>query len=222
MAPPKYNTPIAALLLSLYAAVALSPAAAYTSFAADNTSIAEPPFSSSPAPAPMLFTSFVAAPYPATADTSIAEPPFSSSAPAPAAASDQMLEEPNIAPMIDEKAVDSRYLTALMSAAAYKVEQFLAEEVEAKLQDPATAGSDKECLSICKEVYESAVESMKSGVESVAAGEFVKANFDVSAFNTDVDTCSDCGSGGFEKFDQWAKGIAGDCLDRIVKYTNRV
>lgn len=215
MALLKSNAPIAVLLLSLYAAVALSPAAAYGPFPASNASIAEPPFSSASAPAP--------APYPAAASPSIAEAPFSA-APAPAPASDEMLftiGAPSMAP-VDEQAMDSRYLTVLMTAAAHKVEQFLAEEVEPKIQEQAEADSGNECLSICKEVYENAVDSMRSGVESVGAGDFVKASFDVGAFNTDVATCKECGAGGFEKLDQWAKGVAGDCLDRIVKYTNQI
>ncbi|KAH6756679.1 hypothetical protein C2S52_022082 [Perilla frutescens var. hirtella] len=120
----------------------------------------------------------------------------------------------------DEQARDSRYLTAHMTAAVKQVELFLEKEVEGKMKDPTTADYDKECLTICKELYESAAESMKRGMESVSAGDFIKANFDVSAFNTDIDTCGDC-TDAFEEFDQWAKGVAGDCLDKIVKHTNR-
>ncbi|KAL8509526.1 hypothetical protein ACS0TY_016658 [Phlomoides rotata] len=120
---------------------------------------------------------------------------------------------------MEEQATDKQYLMAHMTSAANKVELFLSNEVEKKLSDPSTSESDKQCVSVCKEVYESAVDAMKTGIASVSSGDFMKANFDVSAFTTDIDTCDDCFDG-FNDFDGWAKGVGGDCLDKIVKYSN--
>lgn len=166
-----FNTPVAALLLSLTLIAALSPASAYRS--ATKTPAPSPPF----------------------------EGPYSY----------------NVIPM-GEQETDSRYLTAHMNAAVSKVELFLASDVESKLKEAEAGGYDKECMAMCKEMYQSAAESMKRGVESVDSGDFIKAAFDVSAFNTDVDTCNDC-SDAFDGFDRWAKGVAGDCLDKIIRHT---
>lgn len=119
---------------------------------------------------------------------------------------------------MEEQAKDSQYLKAHMTAAVNQVELFLANEVEKRLNDPATNAPAKECLIVCKEVYESAVDAMKTGMESVSERDFFKANMDVSAFTTNIDTCNECFKE-FQKFDDWAKGVGGDCLDKIVKYT---
>ena len=120
---------------------------------------------------------------------------------------------------LEEQSTDKSYLKAHMTSAANKVELFLSNEVDKRLSDPATSESEKQCLLVCKEVYESAVDAMKTGMESISSGDFMKANFDVSAFTTNIDTCDECFDD-FKDFDGWAKGVGGDCLDKIVKYSN--
>ncbi|KAG6412130.1 hypothetical protein SASPL_124799 [Salvia splendens] len=228
--------PITALFLSLCSAAA-AESIAEPPFPASFDSIAEPPFAAfdSPAPAPAydempmmaddlegyedITEPILDQPFFPVSAESIAEPPFpASDSPAPAPA-----KAPESNNIIDKGAMDSRYLTAHMSAAANKVEQFVATEVEGKLKDPATVASARDCLELCKEVYESAADSMKKAVKSVSTGDFIKANFDVSAFGTDIDTCKEeCSIAGFETFEKWAEDVASDCLDRIVQHTNRV
>ncbi|XP_047965292.1 uncharacterized protein LOC125209752 [Salvia hispanica] len=232
--------PIAALFLTLCSAAA-ADSIAEPPFPAFVDSIAEPPFADfgSPAPAPAYdempmtaddlegyedITEPILDPFfPVSAD-SIAEPPFAASdSPAPAPAYDETAEAPESNNIINKGAMDSHYLTAHMSAAANKVEQFVATEVEGKLKDPATVASARDCLELCKEVYESAADSMKKAVKSISTGDFIKANFDVSAFSTDIDTCKEeCSIAEFETFDKWAQDVAGDCLDRILQHANRV
>ncbi|KAL2537452.1 UBX domain-containing protein 4-like [Forsythia ovata] len=111
-----------------------------------------------------------------------------------------------------------------MKATADKLEKFISTVVEKRLKDPKTDESDKECLQQCQEVYESALDAIQKSVEDVSSGDFFKANVDVSAFSTNIDTCDECFSGmtdpEFQKFDDWARGVASDCLDKIVKYSN--
>ncbi|KAL1566091.1 hypothetical protein AAHA92_01737 [Salvia divinorum] len=228
--------PIAALFLSLCSAAA-AESIAKPPFPASSESIAEPPFPSfdSPAPAPTYasapesyddITEPIDDPFFPVSGESIAEPPFPAfDSPAPAPAYDDVKLLTAGAPegynIIDVGGMDNRYLTAHMSAAANKVELFVATEVDTRLRDPATAGSARECLELCKEVYESAAVAMTTGVQSISSGDFIKANFDVSAFHTDIDTCSDeCSIAGFEKFEKWAKDVADDCLDRISQHYN--
>ncbi|KAL8509527.1 hypothetical protein ACS0TY_016659 [Phlomoides rotata] len=180
-----FNTPIAALLLSL-SVVVFSSAAAYST-------IAE---------VPALAPGLVSAPGPVPSDE---EGTFD-------------VLNSYIVPM-EEQATDKQYLMAHMTLAANKVELFLSNEVEKKLSDPSTSESDKGCVSVCKEVYESAVDAMKTGMESLSSGDFVKAHFDIGSFRTNIGTCDDCFDG-FNDFDGWAKGVGSDCLKKIAKYSN--
>ncbi|PIN08818.1 hypothetical protein CDL12_18599 [Handroanthus impetiginosus] len=116
-----------------------------------------------------------------------------------------------------EQAKDVQYLKAQMTAAVNKVEQFRKTVVAKRLKDPSIDSSTKECVKVCQEVYDGAIDAMKKGMKSVQSGDFFKANFDVSAFFTNIDTCDDCFSE-FQQFDQWAKGVGSACLDKIVKY----
>ncbi|KAL2515972.1 PMEI domain-containing protein [Forsythia ovata] len=70
------------------------------------------------------------------------------------------------------------------------------------------------------------LEAMQKSVEDVSFGDFFKANVDVSAFSTNIDTCDECFNEmidpEFQKFDDWARGVASDCLDKIVKYSKHI
>lgn len=92
--------------------------------------------------------------------------------------------------------------------------------MENRLKDPKTDQFDKQCPEQCQEVYESAVEAMQKSLEDVSSGDFCKANVDVNAFATNIDTCDECFSEviepEFQKFDDWARGIGSDSLDKIV------
>ncbi|KAL2529206.1 UBX domain-containing protein 4-like [Forsythia ovata] len=105
----------------------------------------------------------------------------------------------------DEQAKDSKFLESNMKSTADKLEKFISTVVEKRLKDPKIDESDKECLQHCKEVYKSALEAIQKSVEDVSCGDFFKANVDVSAFPTNIDTCDECFSEmtdpEFQKFD---------------------
>lgn len=88
--------------------------------------------------------------------------------------------------------------------------------------DPYT----KDCLKTCKEVYEDAIDSMEKATEDVKVENYYKANVDLSAMSTFFETCHDCVNDtkdhvindmAFQKFENWARGIAKDCLDKVYK-----
>lgn len=123
---------------------------------------------------------------------------------------------------VDEKK-DARYLETNMAFAANKLELFNKNVLEAKLNSPTTDDETKSCLSVCADVYSSAVDSLQKGVEDMKTPDFPKANFDMSAFVNDVETCSECAKKlddpELEKFEVWLKGISDDCFDKIAKYS---
>ncbi|KAL2529165.1 UBX domain-containing protein 4-like [Forsythia ovata] len=124
----------------------------------------------------------------------------------------------------DEQAKDSKFLESNMKSIADKLEKFISTVMETRLKDPKTDESDKECLQQCQEVYKSALEAIQKSLEDVSSSDFFKANVDVSAFSTNIDICDECFNEmtdpEFQKFDDWARGVASDCLDKIVNYSN--
>ncbi|KAL3825675.1 hypothetical protein ACJIZ3_021704 [Penstemon smallii] len=125
---------------------------------------------------------------------------------------------------MDEQAKDSQFLEAYMAKAANEIEQFMINVVEKKLKDPETEQTTKECLDICAEVYDQAVDALRKGMEDIDGRDFSKAASDVGAFKNNLDTCDDClgdmMDDEFNKIDNWARGVGNDCLDKITKYTS--
>ncbi|XP_022883243.1 UBX domain-containing protein 4-like [Olea europaea var. sylvestris] len=124
----------------------------------------------------------------------------------------------------DEQVKDAKFLESNMKATVNKIEKFISTVVEKRLEDPKIEESDKQCLEQCQGVYENAIEAMQKSLEDVSSGDFFKANVDVSAFTTNIDTCDECFSEmiepEFQKFNDWARGVASNCLDKIVEYSN--
>lgn len=118
---------------------------------------------------------------------------------------------------------DSLYLKTNMAFAANKLQLFAQNKIEPKIQESSTDEATKECLSICNEVYSSAVDALQKGLEDIKVGDFSKANFDMSAFMNDIDTCSECSSElddpELQKFEDWIKGVGDDCFEKIAKYS---
>ena len=84
----------------------------------------------------------------------------------------------------------------------------------------ATPGESRagECLKTCIEVYEEAIDDIKNSIDDLKAGNYYKVNVDISAVSTDIDTCEDCHvemlgeDPVLKKFDEWVKGVTGECL----------
>ncbi|XP_059298177.1 uncharacterized protein LOC132050848 [Lycium ferocissimum] len=120
----------------------------------------------------------------------------------------------------------SVYVKAIMDATMSKTDSFIANVIEKRLKDPKTDVYAKDCLETCKSVYQDAVDAMKRTEEDVKAKNYYKANVDVSAMSTDIDTCNECAAtiygedSEFKKFDNWAQGVYSDCLDKITSQSN--
>ncbi|KAK4345845.1 hypothetical protein RND71_036021 [Anisodus tanguticus] len=118
------------------------------------------------------------------------------------------------------------YIKSIMDTTMSKTDAFIANVIERRLADPRTDAYAKDCLETCKSVYQDAVDAMKRTEEDVQARNYYKANVDVSAMSTNIDTCNECAATiygddtEFKKFDIWAQGIASDCLDKITNQTN--
>ncbi|XP_009770899.2 uncharacterized protein [Nicotiana sylvestris] len=109
-----------------------------------------------------------------------------------------------------------------MDATMSKTDEFISKVIDKRLAEPNTDIYAKDCLETCKSVFEDAKDAMKRTEEDVKAGNMYKANVDVSAMSTNIDTCNECATSiygfdpEFKKFDNWAQGIASDCLDKIT------
>ncbi|OIT34512.1 PREDICTED: bypass of stop codon protein 1-like [Nicotiana attenuata] len=116
----------------------------------------------------------------------------------------------------------SIFVKAIMDATMSKTDEFISKVIDKRLAEPNTDIYAKDCLETCKSVFEDAKDAMKRTEEDVKAGNMYKANVDVSAMSTNIDTCNECATSiygfdpEFKKFDNWAQGIASDCLDKIT------
>nr|XP_016462975.1 PREDICTED: uncharacterized protein LOC107786054 [Nicotiana tabacum] len=105
-------------------------------------------------------------------------------------------------------------------------EDFLDSVVEKRLSDPAADPFAKDCLLLCKQVYENADDAMKKPIEDVNRGSYYSANVDLSALTTDLETCIDCikeiygDDQEFMSFDDWAGKITEDALEKIVGFSS--
>ncbi|OIT34511.1 PREDICTED: uncharacterized protein LOC109244574 [Nicotiana attenuata] len=120
----------------------------------------------------------------------------------------------------------NHYVDSLMEKTVSKTEDFIDSVVEKRLSDPAADPFAKDCLLVCKEVYENAVDAMKKTIEDVNRGSYYSANVDLSALTTDLETCMDCikeiygDDQEFVSFDDWAGKITEDALEKIVGFSS--
>ncbi|CAN4109429.1 unnamed protein product [Withania somnifera] len=120
------------------------------------------------------------------------------------------------------------YVDSLMQAEIAKTEEFLNNVVNKRLADAAAAADPfvKDCLLVCKEVYENGVDAMKKTMEDMENGAYYSANVDLSAISTDLGTCMDCVKEiygidqEFMKFDEWAEQVTSDALDKVVEVSS--
>ncbi|MCE2055427.1 hypothetical protein HAX54_042558 [Datura stramonium] len=113
---------------------------------------------------------------------------------------------------------------ATLADSMTKTRDFIQNVIAKRLAVPTTLDHfTKDCLETCKEVYGNAIDSMKKATQNVKENNFYKANVDLSAVYSFLETCSDCivttkqNDLPFQNFQKWAKGIATDCLDKVNK-----
>ncbi|GJY64454.1 uncharacterized serine-rich protein-like protein [Tanacetum coccineum] len=92
-----------------------------------------------------------------------------------------------------------------------------------RLADPKTPKPIKTCLQQCQGNFEDAIDGVKKSIESIDKHNIPKANIDVSAVATDIDTCNECfldmtkEDKEIKAFDEWVRGVTGDCLVNLQK-----
>lgn len=74
-------------------------------------------------------------------------------------------------------------------------------------------------------MYEDAIHAMKRTLEDVNEGDYYRANVDVSAIGSNMETCIECAKiygddPQFTKFDNWSHSIIVDVLSRISSLSN--
>ncbi|PWA36077.1 hypothetical protein CTI12_AA432610 [Artemisia annua] len=112
-----------------------------------------------------------------------------------------------------------------MKAVEKKINEFN-ESLKKRIGSPGSSHGTQECVSECDEVFGAALDDIKNTLESLESQNLMKANFDVSAVATNVDTCSDCfkemvgGDEEVEKLGEWVRKTTGDALDALQKATD--
>ncbi|PHT93612.1 hypothetical protein T459_01494 [Capsicum annuum] len=123
---------------------------------------------------------------------------------------------------INNKNKIKNLVTSLMVSLMAKTEEFVKRIVLTRLAIELDEYK-KDYLETCKEVYEDAVDAMKSTLKDVNEGNYYKANVDVSAVSENMETCKECvkeiygDDPEFTKFDNWSHGIIEDALTRITR-----
>ncbi|CAI9293201.1 unnamed protein product [Lactuca saligna] len=178
----------------------------------------------SPTPTPTPTPSSTPSPTP-TPSSSISEPP--SPGPSPEGSTSLKLGLSDIG--IQNKALKasqiegSKLARKQLQAIEQRIDEFKAILTK-RLADPKTSGKTQQCLAQCEDNFEDAIDSVKMSIESINKQDLPKANVDVSAISTDVDTCNDCFKEmiGEDKqiktFDNWIRGVTGDCLENLQKH----
>nr|XP_043626213.1 cylicin-1-like [Erigeron canadensis] len=112
-----------------------------------------------------------------------------------------------------------------MQAVQKTIDEFNAS-LKKRLDNPKSSPGSKECVSECDEVFGAAIDDIMKTLDSLESQNLVKANFDISAVATNVDTCNDCFnemSGGdqeVKKLGDWVRKITGDALEALQKATS--
>ncbi|KAK6802457.1 hypothetical protein RDI58_000237 [Solanum bulbocastanum] len=116
------------------------------------------------------------------------------------------------------------FVKATMVGTMSKTQEFINNVIEKRLAFSAKMDHyRKDCLETCKEVYEDAIDAMKKASQDAKEEDFYKANIDLSAMYSFIETCHDCvvetkdNDLTFQNFEKWAKGVASDCLDKVSK-----
>ncbi|KAI5674895.1 hypothetical protein M9H77_05845 [Catharanthus roseus] len=123
----------------------------------------------------------------------------------------------------DIQAQVSKVVQASVIAVKAHTEQFMKNVIAKRLADPSTEAQTRECLNQCKENYSDANDDISRVMEDLSSGDYYKAMVDVEGISTFVDTCYDClhemvgDEPEFKKFDDWVKGVTGDCLEQLDK-----
>ncbi|CAH9071575.1 unnamed protein product [Cuscuta epithymum] len=130
-------------------------------------------------------------------------------------------------PVVKDTPAVNMFVQSAMVKSMSKTEDFIHDVLEKRLNDPDTDEQRKECLKTCKDVYQDSMNAMKKTVKDTKDGNLYKANVDVSAMSTDVDTCKECmgrvyskDDPEFKKFTTWIDGVTNDCLDKITGLGN--
>ncbi|KAK4725226.1 hypothetical protein R3W88_028005 [Solanum pinnatisectum] len=179
----------------------------------------------------LVFQFNIASPTPSPTPSPIAisyisSSPNGSPSLSPSPSSSLNLERPNGNVQLGNKELVNNYVDSLMETTVTKTEQFLNNVVEKRLTDPAADAFVKDCLLVCKEVYENAVDAMKKTMVDVDSGAYYSANVDLSALSTDLETCMDCvkeiygDDQEFIKFDDWAGKVTVDAMEKIVGFSS--
>ncbi|XP_071729456.1 uncharacterized protein [Rutidosis leptorrhynchoides] len=117
----------------------------------------------------------------------------------------------------------SKVASKQLQAIEHKISEFKSV-LKKRLADPKTSEQMRECLSQCQQNFEDAIDGVKTSIESIDKKDIPKANVDVSAISTDVNTCHDCfiqmigEDKEIRAFDEWVRGVTGDCLINLQKH----
>nr|KAJ0197926.1 hypothetical protein LSAT_V11C700357420 [Lactuca sativa] len=199
-------------------------AASASALAPTPTPTPSPTPTPTPTPSPSPSPSSTPTPTP-TPSSSISEPP--SPGPSPEGSTSLKLGLSDIG--IQNKALKasqiegSKLARKQLQAIEQRIDEFKAILTK-RLADPKTSGKTQQCLAQCEDNFEDAIDSVKMSIESINKQDLPKANVDVSAISTDVDTCNDCFKEmiGEDKqiktFDNWIRGVTGDCLENLQKH----
>ncbi|KAK1418605.1 hypothetical protein QVD17_27750 [Tagetes erecta] len=109
-----------------------------------------------------------------------------------------------------------------LQAVELKISEFKMA-LKKRLEDPTTSKPRKVCLSQCQENFLKAIDGVKMSIKSIDKQDIHKANVDVSAVATDVDTCNECfvelvhEDPEIKAFDDWVREITGNCLVSLKK-----
>ncbi|KAI3802860.1 hypothetical protein L1987_31005 [Smallanthus sonchifolius] len=122
----------------------------------------------------------------------------------------------------DEKGGDVAMVIKQMHKIEKKINEFNAS-LKTRMDNPGSSPGSHECVLECDEVLGAAIDDIKKTLDSLEKQNLVKANFDVSAVSTNVDTCNDCfeemvgGDPKARKLSDWVQKTTGDALETLKK-----
>ncbi|TMW99039.1 hypothetical protein EJD97_003131 [Solanum chilense] len=152
--------------------------------------------------------------------------PYGSPSPSQSPSSSLNYEMPDGNVRLGDKDSVNKYVDSLMLTSLAKTQQFLVNVVEKRLSNPSTDAFAKDCLLVCKEVYENAVDSMKKTIVDIKNVAYYSANVDLSALSTDLETCQDCvkeifgNDKEFTTFYDWERKVTVDAMEKIAAFSS--
>lgn len=117
-----------------------------------------------------------------------------------------------------------KFVETSMIGTMYKIEQIV-DTIQKRL-DESSSSDSTEGLQQCKEVYQDALDDAKNILDDLSSRDLYKANVDLSAISTNVDSCEEAykelagGDAHFHKFGVWVRGMTGNCLDALQKFSS--